>query len=334
MAPRNDIDWREPTYEAAAEWVVRLHSSVPEADAESDWLAFETWLDAAPGNRAAYDAAESLWSETGRQASALRQGLAAPSRSVVLDFSARRHSAAPVWWAAGAAAAAAALLFVGPFSLFHAQAPTIYATAKGERRTVTLADGSSIALNGGSRISVLVDSRMRRIELAEGSEAAFRVVHDPSRPFVVQAGDRVVRDIGTEFDILRDAGALKVTVREGEVEVAPNAGAVGQTVALTRDRQLNHREGSANADISEVSADDAFGWRQGRLVYRGRPLGEVAQDLTRYYGEPVRVTGAASALRFSGVLEASSETAAIKHLSALVPVSAKTQDGVIILQQR
>jgi hypothetical protein len=60
----------------------------------------------------------------------------------------------------------------------------------------------------------------------------------------------------------------------------------------------------------------------------------VAQDLSRYYGAPVRVTGAARGLQFSGVLEASSETAVIKRLCALVPVSAKTQDGVIILQQR
>jgi transmembrane sensor len=312
--------------------VVRLHGSVSDAGAESDWLAFDAWLNAAPGNRAAYDAAESLWNQLGRQSGALRKGLGDGAK--VIAFPRRGAAPGPLWWAATAAAAASLLLFIGPFSLLNAPQPTVYSTAKGERRAIQLPDGSRMWLNSGSQASVRLDGRRREVELAQGSEAAFTVVHDASRPFVVHAGDRTIRDLGTEFDVLSANGDLKVTVRTGQVEVAPAAGASGPSFALTPGRALFHKVGSTGSDVTSVQADDAFGWSAGRLIYRNRSLTDVAADLNRYYGTPVRVEGPAANLTFSGVLEVSSEAAVINRLAALVPVSANSQDGVIILRKR
>jgi transmembrane sensor len=105
-------------------------------------------------------------------------------------------------------------------------------------------------------------------------------------------------------------------------------------VALSPGQQLNHREGAVLSNVAEVNADDAFGWRSGRLIYRDKTLAEVAADLSRYYAEPVRAQGAAGALRFSGVLEIAGESSVIDRLSALVPVSANAKDGVIVLTER
>lgn len=334
MASRTDIDWQDSAHEAAAEWVLRLHGSVSASQAEADWIAFEAWLDSAPHNRAAFDAAEALWSEIGDQSAALRRDLGIGQMASIIPLPRTRASAGPLWWAAIAAAAASLLVLAGPFSPFGGVAPQVYVTAKGERRTVTLADGSQIELNGGSRISALVGRQRREVDLAEGSEAAFTVMHDASRPFLVHAGDITIRDLGTEFDVLRSEGDLKVTVRTGQVEVGPAGGGAGQTVALTPGRQLIHHAGAAVSEVAVVNADDAFGWRSGRLIYRDRALTEVADDLSRYYPTPVRVDGGAASLRFSGVLEIAGEPAVINRLTELVPVSAKTQDGVIILKER
>jgi transmembrane sensor len=333
MAPRTDIDWQDATYEAAAEWVVRLHAPVSASQAEADWIAFEAWLGAAPDNRAAFDAAQALWNEVGVQARPIRRGLAGQTASI-LSLNPRRRAPGPLGWTTAAAAAAAVLLIAGPFSPFRAAAPSVYSTVKGERRSVTLADGSQIDLNGGSQISVLIGRHVREVDLAEGSEAAFSIVHDASRPFLVHVGDRTVRDVGTQFDVLRNAGSLTVTVRAGMVEVSPASSAAGDTVALSPGQQLNHREGAVLSNVAEVNADDAFGWRSGRLIYRDKTLAEVAADLSRYYAEPVRAQGAAGALRFSGVLEIAGESSVIDRLSALVPVSANAKDGVIVLTER
>jgi transmembrane sensor len=143
-----------------------------------------------------------------------------------------------------------------------------------------------------------------------------------------------VRDLGTEFDVLRDAGSLRVTVRSGLVEVDPVAGAAGQAVTLHPGRQFDHREGTVASVVSTVAADDAFGWRNGQLIYRDRPLVEVVADLNRYFPDRVRVEGPAQNLHFSGVLAIASESDMLDRLSALVPVSANRKDAVIVLQER
>ncbi len=334
MASWTDIDWQDPACEAAAEWVVRLHASVSQSQAEADWAAFEAWLDAAPSNRAAFDAAEALWNELGRRSDVVGAGLKTDQSATILTLPIRRAIAGPLFWSAAAAVAASILLLVGPFSPLGGVSPSLYLTAKGERKTVTLADGSRIEMNGGSRMTVRMGRHRREVDIAEGSEAAFTVTHDAARPFLVYAGDRTIRDLGTEFDVLRNGGDLRVTVRAGLVEVGPAAGAAGESVALEPGRQLNHHQGSAASDVTLVTADDAFGWRSGRLIYRDRPLSEVAADLSRYYAQPVRADGPAAALRFSGVLAIADEPAVINRLSALVPVSANRQEGVIVLRAR
>jgi transmembrane sensor len=83
--------------------------------------------------------------------------------------------------------------------------------------------------------------------------------------------------------------------------------------------------------ITLVSADDAFGWRSGRLIYRDRPLSEIAADLNRYGESQVRLDGPASSMRFSGVLTIDDQQQMVRRLAALLPLSETRQDGVITL---
>ena len=48
-------------------------------------------------------------------------------------------------------------------------------------------------------------------------ELALKVTHDTTRPLTLTAGDARITDLGTEFNVRRDDGAVAVTVREGEV---------------------------------------------------------------------------------------------------------------------
>jgi transmembrane sensor len=300
----------------AADWVARLSGD----PAESDWLAFEAWLQASASHRAAYDKAIALWLDIDRQAqplaAALAEGVRAPRR------------APAVWWAAGVTAVAALAVTFAALHPYRA-AETVYATAKGERRAITLSDGTHIALNSDSRISVRLERDRRAVTLAQG-EAAFIVVHDAKRPFEVQAGDQILRDLGTEFDVLRASGRVQVTVRQGLVEALPTR-AGGRSLSLGPGDRLEHQEGAARSMIVAVSADDAFAWRSGRLIYRNQPLGVIAADLNRYGEDQVRVEGPAANLRFSGVLTIGDQPAMVRRLTTLLPLSASRQDGVITL---
>jgi transmembrane sensor len=156
------------------------------------------------------------------------------------------------------------------------------------------------------------------------------VTHDASRPFQVAVGDQTLRDIGTEFDVLRTGGDVIVTVRQGMVE-ARSATGDQRPIPLGAGTRLVHREGAAASTVTLVSADDAFSWRSGRLIYRDRPLSEIASDLNRYGDSQVRVDGPAAGVRFSGVLVIGDQKAMVRRLAALLPISQTRRDGVIIL---
>jgi transmembrane sensor len=311
---------------SAADWVARLNGE----PVETDWLDFEAWLQSAPGHRHAYDKAMTLWLDLDHQAAPLSAAIADlvrdnPARDEPQSRSARRKPA--VWWGGAMAGVAAVTLTFAALHPYRGAEPTLYTTAKGERKAITLADGTHVMLNGASKIAVRFERGRRDITLAQG-EAAFDVTHDASRPFQVQVGDQTLRDIGTEFDVLRAGGDIIVTVRHGMVEARTGD---GPGVSLGAGSRLQHREGATASTVTLVSGDDSFSWRSGRLIYRNRPLSEIASDLNRYGDSRVRVDGPASGLRFTGVLVIDDQKAMVRRLSELLPISQTGQDGVITL---
>src|SRR5689334_21459903 len=77
--------------------------------------------------------------------------------------------------------AAAILLLVAGGLFLWMKEPDIYATRIGERRIVTLADGSQIALDSRSEVRVEYSTHARELTLTRG-QARFDVVHDFERP--------------------------------------------------------------------------------------------------------------------------------------------------------
>jgi transmembrane sensor len=302
---------------AAAAWVVRLQ----DADVgETEWLSFDAWLESSPAHALAYDRALSVWHELDRQAPFLKRRLAVPS--------VRFHRLPLV---GGALAAALAL---GWF--LHSSAPSrpaieIHQTGKGERKSVTLADGSHIDLAASSHLSVSLSRGERQISLDEG-EAIFDVAPDSNRPFVITAGDRQVRVVGTEFDVRRRDDQFSVTVRRGVVEVLPVAPAQGQALRLTPGDRIDHRIGTAATHASLVSADDVFAWRSGHQVYRDRPLAEVVADLNAQFIRPVSLAdGKTAEMRFSGVLVLDDEDSVVHRLTLLAPLWSTSRQGDILI---
>jgi transmembrane sensor len=120
-----------------------------------------------------------------------------------------------------AAVGAMVLTIVGDMWWQTERYPT-YATDIGERRSLTLADGSTVDLNARSRIRIEFSGAERRVELLEG-QALFQVAKDKRRAFIVRSGSATVRAVGTQFDVYRKASGTTVTVLEGRVAVYSTA---------------------------------------------------------------------------------------------------------------
>lgn len=300
----------------AAAWVVRLSQGDPTA-AEFD--AFEAWLIAEPRRTEAYDRALQAWTQV-QEDVALAPEIAA---------AAPRRNPRPQWllWSGSGVAAAAAAIAVVVFTA--GASPETYETKPGEHRAVALSDGTHVMLNTATRMEVRWSKGERRISLPEG-EATFDVAHDANRPFVVRAGDRAVRVLGTEFDVKARGEALAVTVRRGVVEVSDHGGA---PVRLLKGDQVAFRQAGAAPSVSHVDPDDVFAWREGRLVYRDATIGEVVHALNlQFGGADISVEPDAAAVRFSGVLTLDSRDQVLHRLTQAAPLAVETHGSAIILK--
>jgi len=288
----------------ATEWTVRLRS--PEAT-DRDRADFENWLAADPRNRDALQRSENLWtlaanarvqhdmvSELIAEANGETDGSVAPTPS------ARR----PTWRYAIAAAVAAITVVIGfQLSVFSGDSKII--TKAGEQRTVMLEDGSTIQLNTDTRISYRVDAHARRVALTRG-EAFFDVAKDPSRPFVVQAGHSEVRVIGTQFSVRQTGDRIEVVVKEGRVEVIPEASVQAAETAQRLELTPGDRVELENQmiKVATVDVNRAMAWRSGEIEFRGEPLEDVIAELNRYATTPMVIEDdSLKGLRVSGLFK-------------------------------
>jgi transmembrane sensor len=321
-------------------WVARLGGDV----AGEDGVAFDAWLEAAPGNRAAYRRALVLWHEfdaragdvlaelapSGRQASARPP---AARRPQALRRGARRRGSALRWLTpiGGFAIAAGLTLAVLPPTLLRPATTIAYATGKGQHQRVQLADGSVIDLDAETKLRVTLAGSERRVVLADG-QAIFDVVHDARRPFVVQAGERLVRDVGTQFDVRQRPGEFTVTVARGRVEVGTEGSA--RPVLLGPGQRLEIDRGGPGR-LSAVDPAETFSWRAGRLVYRAQPLAEVVADLNRQFVEQTVIADPElGKLPITGVIVLDNPSAVMTRLSLMLPIRAvPSEKGLLLLRK-
>ena len=100
-----------------------------------------------------------------------------------------------------------------------APSPQLFATRAGERATATLADGTTVRLNGATRLQVVYTTAGRSARLLAG-QAFFDVRHDAARPFVVRAGASRTRVLGTAFDLDLTRRQVALAVYRGAVRMS------------------------------------------------------------------------------------------------------------------
>jgi transmembrane sensor len=209
----------------AAVWVARLHGANRTREVEA---GFRQWLSEDPERGVAFELLTDTWEKSAR----LRRR---PSEVIArLERPGFRLSFSRAGLAAVAIAVVAA---IGTAFYLHTDG---VATGIGEQRTLALEDGTRVYLNTNSRVVVHYEKVARRVELAKG-EALFEVAKHPTWPFIVTAGDRQIRALGTAFVVRRDPDQLAVTLVEGKVTVSS---AIGESNARERSTRSRSSDGS------------------------------------------------------------------------------------------
>ena len=226
-----------------------------------------------------------------------------------------------------------------------------FSTAVGQQRDVTLADGSVVSLNTNSIVETDLSRRLRQIYLRKG-EAHFQVAHDRSRPFLVHAGDAVVRAVGTAVrgsPAGRSARGHRGERGRVEVQATPPAPdprparprAARPAAALRARSAPASGSPTASADyavrrVTPAQLSSELAWREGAIIFDGEPLSEAIAEIERYTDTRIVVSDSeTAALRVGGRFRTDDVQDFFAACESALPVSIRhAPDGVIYIDPR
>ncbi len=331
-----NVNGDEARLEAAAAWRLR----VEEDESVTSSAEFQTWL-AERVNLDAYARVSSTWA-------VFDDFAAAPEIIAIRRDALHRARGASRHWVLSrrqilgtlvASLLVVAMAGIGTWQYVFGSVE--YVTGIGERRGVTLNDGSRLSLDSNTAVRVEYSKALRRLVLERG-RARFDVAHDVNRPFTVTAGNDTVVAVGTSFNVERLQAKVLVTLLEGRVVVKSSPPAVTRAnetpspkpTSLIAGQELVMKENARPvirpADLPVVTA-----WETGRLVFNNEPLCEAVERINRYTDRPVTVEAEVANLRISGVFNAGDVGAFIDAVTSYFPVTASTSaDNRVILLKR
>ncbi|MBO9697328.1 MAG: FecR domain-containing protein [Sphingopyxis sp.] len=240
---------------------------------------FHEWLDRSDTHRDAYRRVERAWMIAGTIPQEPEM-LAAPEPEK--EEVGRR----PRWRRHLALAASLLLVFTVGWTFYQDGMPGSptqdqrFRTGAGQTTTVTLPEGSVVTLDAETEMRLHETPGERRVDLV-GGRAFFRVASDPSRPFIVHAGGKSVRAIGTAFEVSFEHGNMVVTLAQGKVRVEESGSGSGSGTDMVPGGQLmigaDHNWTLRRVDVAKETS-----WTEGRLIFMNDPLSEAVAEMNRY----------------------------------------------------
>jgi transmembrane sensor len=158
----------------------------------------------------------------------------------------------------------------------------------GQISEFAFADGTRVWLNSGTTLSI-PDSdpkEIRQVKL-EG-EAFFEVTENKDKPFVVQTGNQEIRVFGTSFNVrsYEGTGFIETTLVEGSLGVSIQNS--NEIQMLRPGEQFRNSLAGGKNILQKVDTHHYEAWKEGKLIFRNKPLGEIASDLERWYNVRIK----------------------------------------------
>lgn len=296
----------------AALWLIELQSDADNPELRARW---QHWHDASPENRQAWMRIESFAGQLREMPAALAHAALAPQRS-------RRRAlkALGLLLTAGGA---------GWLVMDSRQLPILLAsqrTSPGERRQITLEDGSRVDLNSESALDIHFDGISRQLILHAG-EIHIVTAPDPAgRPFFVDTPQGRAHALGTRFTVRSDQEtehASLVSVYAGAVAIQPRHNAGKEALILSAGQQASFTElavmppGPAN--------ESKAAWTRGILVAEDMPLTTFIAELARQSGRKLECDPALAHLKISGTYPLADPGRILEFLARTLPVRIQTR---------
>lgn len=161
-------------------------------------------------------------------------------------------------------------------------------TQRGEKRTLSLPDGSTIRMNYETQIkfSKPFEGDERLVHLI--GQAHFDVARDETRPFIIYTEDTKTEVLGTSFDInTKPEEGTEIIVTSGEVAFSEKIQGDNRVMLAVNDRAVFRPDKSIVTD--KVDASALTSWKENQLVFDSYTLSEVIDVLEPWYDVQVTV---------------------------------------------
>ena len=202
----------------------------------------------------------------------------------------------------------------------------VLSTPNGKQWKMLLPDGTKVLLNAGSSLKFPASfsgKKERMVELT--GEAYFDVVHNEKQPFKVKAGNEIIEDIGTVFNVYSYSGErVKATLVKGAIKIGNHVLKPGQQAIVD----------STAIRIKSIDAHDAIAWTEGQFSMENITVQELMNQLSRWYNIPVEYIGVPPTESFGGLLDRNVPLSNILNVLNANGINAKIENEKIIVSSK
>jgi transmembrane sensor len=194
-------------------------------------------------------------------------------------------------------------------------------TAAGERRTVVLADGTTLVLNTSSAVNVDFSASERRVRLIAGEMLITTAKDMLARPFLIETSQGEARALGTRYVVRLQDKATDVVVYEGAVRITPRH-ASGQPQTLQAGQRASFTWDAITKP--QMADSDSSAWTDGFIIAKGMRLADFMAELNRYSPHALSCDPAVADLRVSGSYPLADISMVLDTLSAMLSLEIET----------
>lgn len=204
-------------------------------------------------------------------------------------------------------------------------------TMIGERKLVSLADGTKVWLGPASRLNYPDRFKGKTRDIQLTGEAFLEVAKDHEHPFKVHTGQITTTVLGTSFD-------LKAYADEKEISVILLTGKVSfsdgkqQTIIVPNQRAIFRKTDHTILKQAYPDARNMLARRDGNLQYNNVPVSEIIADLRRNYNMNIVVEGNTGNCDFFGRLNNGEDAGTfIRKLCMVIGANLTIKDNTYII---
>jgi len=236
---------------------------------------------------------------------------------------------------------AAAVLTFTLFTLWLNTANVTVSTSYGQKKDVTLPDGSVVTLNANSTIKYPLLWRFnnrRNVQLK--GEAYFKVVHKNIDPKNILEEDRFqvltnrlhIEVLGTEFDVKERNQTAKVVLTKGSVKVVSR---ISGRQYILKPKQMALETTKEALRIVQTNPVAERAWVEGNMKMQQTSVNEVVQEFENVYGKRIILSDPEMAnVKIDGMISFKSEESVLFVLANILNAKVKKDSNTVILEAK